>query len=197
MHTLHVTGFTFVVISIVHLAGGKITEGTVYSLGCSFFSFNIFYQVFFVKWSAFCITFWIWELILWSLYIYSGFWIPDNLSFHLLHLKFNCVRLQSMKKDLKLLHVYSKLIHGAVLSRLVKDFCLFLFWIPSISIFSLFQFLACLSLSIVSLILFYFLLILKKICGIIWGSWDWGKLKKTIQLSGIQNLLWKHLYSKG
>lgn len=37
VNTLHVTGFTFVVISIVHLAGGKITEGTVYGLGCSFF----------------------------------------------------------------------------------------------------------------------------------------------------------------
>lgn len=176
MNTLHVTGFTFVVISIVHLAGGKITEGTVYSLGCSFFSFNIFYQAFFVEWSAFCITFWIWELILWSLYIYSGFWIPDNLSFHLLHLKFNCVRLQSMKKDLKLLHVYSKLIHKHLFSFSVPCLSKFIYSEPHF---------------------IFFLLILKKICGIIWGSWDWGKLKKTIQLSGIQNLLWKHLYSKG
>ena len=30
VNTSHLTGFTFVVISIVHLAGGKITEGTFY-----------------------------------------------------------------------------------------------------------------------------------------------------------------------
>lgn len=98
VNTLPVTGFIFVIISIVHLAGGKITEGTVYSLGCFFFF--IFFQAFFVKQSALSITFWVYELILWSLYIYSGIWVLDNLSFHLLHLKFNCVRLQSMKKIL-------------------------------------------------------------------------------------------------
>lgn len=30
--TAHVTGFTFVVVSIVHLAGGKIPEGMEYAI---------------------------------------------------------------------------------------------------------------------------------------------------------------------
>lgn len=38
--TSHVTGFTFVVISIVHLAGGKISEGMPQSL-CLLLGFTI------------------------------------------------------------------------------------------------------------------------------------------------------------
>lgn len=39
VNTLHVTGFIFVVISIVHLAGGKITEGTFIIWDVLFFFF--------------------------------------------------------------------------------------------------------------------------------------------------------------
>lgn len=33
--TAHITGFTFVVVSIVHLAGGKISEG-MHTSSCNF-----------------------------------------------------------------------------------------------------------------------------------------------------------------
>lgn len=49
--TSHVTGFTFVVLGIIHLAGGKITEGMPFTLDNLLFT--ICYQQFFIKHTAF------------------------------------------------------------------------------------------------------------------------------------------------
>lgn len=47
VNTSHLTGFTFVVISIVHLAGGKIAEGSAYY--CSNYKLLRFWVLTFIK----------------------------------------------------------------------------------------------------------------------------------------------------